>query len=329
MGSSSSTVIEPDDQREECREGSGDETTDRRKLGDGLKITEGDRSPATPRIPSDPPPGAGGEPKCHCPRAKPCPALPYIVTKKPRFANRLDIPRITEILLAALPQDPFYIYLWQLREDFPNDHRFYWEHRMYDDLFNPRYVFLVVELDSQRADKTCEWVKVRGSPIISFAIWDRKGNSEGALKWEEGRLKECHENRALSVVNNVCFRRDFPNPRRDAHPKRYAACTASLEQTDKDFSASLSPDRLQMELVCTYPCYQRRGAASQLVQWGLERAHEEKLKFASAAASICGERLYQKNGFGYLKGHKRRVIKVDDEDDETNYALMVWQNPKG
>jgi hypothetical protein len=62
---------------------------------------------------------------------------------------------------------------------------------MYSDLFNPRYVFLVLELESQRADTTSNWVKVKGTPIISFAIWERKGDSEGALKWERERTEEC------------------------------------------------------------------------------------------------------------------------------------------
>ncbi|KAI9765910.1 MAG: hypothetical protein M1840_007051 [Geoglossum simile] len=298
----------------------------RRNTSDALKIMAADRSAPNPRTTSEP--GDVGMPRCFCPHAKPCPALPHISTKQPRFANRLDIPRITEILLAALLQDPFYIYLWKHREDFPNDHRFYWEHRMFGDLFNPRYVFLVLELESQRADTTGSWVEAKGSPIISFAIWERKGNSEGALKWESERKEECGVNHSLSVINDVHLKHDFPGLRRDTTPERFNACKASLQQTDDDFSAILSPDRLQMELICTYPCYQRRGAASQLVQWGLQRAIEDELRFVTAAASFCGKGLYQKNGFRYLEGHQRRVVKVENEDDETDYALMVWRNSK-
>jgi hypothetical protein len=85
-----------------------------------------------------------------------------------------------------------------------------------------------------------------------------------------------------------------------------------------------------MELICTYPCYQRRGAASQLVQWGLKRAIKDELKFVTAAASFCGEQLYQskENGFCYLEGHERRVVKAENDDEETEYAQMVWRNPK-
>jgi hypothetical protein len=109
---------------------------------------------------------------------------------KPRTATKRDVPRITEILLAALPQDPFYLYLWQEREKFPNDHIYFWEHRMYCDLYNPRYVVLVLELESQREDETGEWTAAKGTPIISFAIWERKGDSTKALEWVEERRVE-------------------------------------------------------------------------------------------------------------------------------------------
>jgi hypothetical protein len=107
---------------------------------------------------------------------------------EPRVADKRDVPRITEVLLAALPQDPFYQYLWQHRKAYPNDHKFYWEHRMQCDIFNPRYAFMVLELKSQRADKTCEWVSAQGTPIISFAIFERIGDSNKALEWEYKRM---------------------------------------------------------------------------------------------------------------------------------------------
>ncbi|KAI9869034.1 MAG: hypothetical protein M1813_002857 [Trichoglossum hirsutum] len=83
------------------------------------------------------------------------------------------------------------------------------------------------------------------------------------------------------------------------------ACTASLQHANTIFD-DISQDRLQMELVCTDPDFQRHGAASKLVQWGMNRAIAEKVNIISVAASSCGQILYQKHKFSVIR---RNVIQ--------------------
>ncbi|KAH0553341.1 hypothetical protein GP486_006569 [Trichoglossum hirsutum] len=184
----------------------------------------------------------------------------------------------------------------------------------------------VLELESQRADEVSDWIKAKGTPIISFAIWERKGDTSKALDWERERREGPDKaNCAKSVLDKERLELDFPGGRRDAPFGRKEACEKSLEEADRDFSTFLSSDRLQMELVCTYPCFQRRGAASTLVQWGVRKAIQEEVKFITAAASPCGLGLYKKNGFRYLKERKSR--KVEHEGEATVYKLVVKKIP--
>jgi hypothetical protein len=104
---------------------------------------------------------------------------------------------------------------------------------------------------------------------------------------------------AISVLIAELLRQGFPSGRRDVSTARQEACTASLRRADEIFDG-ISRDRLQMELVCTGPDFQRYGAASKLVRWGMNKAITEEAKIISVAASPCGQILYQKHKFNVL-----------------------------
>ncbi|KAI9778686.1 MAG: hypothetical protein M1839_007917 [Geoglossum umbratile] len=238
-----------------------------------------------------------------------------IKLNEPRIANQRDVPRITEILLAALPGDPFYLYLWQHREKFPDDHHFYWLDRMFRDLFNPRYQVLVLELANGAGGRAGK------SQTISFAIWERKGYSDSAIKWESERRAQTAANHAISVLSTEQLLREFPSGRRDVSAARQKACTASLQLADESFD-DISRDRLQLELICTDPDFQHHGAASKLVQWGLNKAITEEAKIVSVAASLHGQPLYKKLEFSVIE---RKTIQVEGEKETTEYAMMTWR----
>ncbi|KAI9779309.1 MAG: hypothetical protein M1839_007417 [Geoglossum umbratile] len=232
--------------------------------------------------------------------------------KEPRNANQLDVPRITEILLAALASDPFYSYLWQRRREFPDDHHFYWSNRIYGDLFNPRYKVLVLEL----ADGAGE--RVGKSQTIAFAIWERKGHSDSAIKWERERRVQTAANHAISVLSAEQLLREFPGSRRDVSTARQEACSASLLRADETFD-NISRDRLQLEFLCTDPDFQRRGAGLKLVQWGVDKAITEEAKVISVTASLQGQTLYREHKF-IIVG--RETIQVEGEE-VINYTIMI------
>ncbi|KAI9773384.1 MAG: hypothetical protein M1840_007599 [Geoglossum simile] len=229
--------------------------------------------------------------------------------KEPRIAIKQDIPRITEILLAALLQDDYFLYLHQHREKFPDDQQEYWCVWVYRALFNPRYQVLVLEL----ADETGE--RVGKSQTISFAIWERKGSSDSAIKWESERRGQIAIDDIISPIIT-----EWSGSRRDVSTARQEACIASLQYTDDTFDV-ISQDRLQIELICTDPNFQRCGAASKLVQWGKDKATMERAKAVSVAASSLGQILYRKHSFSIIKWHS---IQVKGEEEMTNFAMMIY-----
>jgi hypothetical protein len=90
-----------------------------------------------------------------------------------RPATIVDLPRLLEIVLRALPDDPFYRYLWAYRHDFPNDHQGYWLQRLQADIFNPSYSVVVIESTGG------------GRLPIAFGIWERRGGD-----WRAGQRRQ-------------------------------------------------------------------------------------------------------------------------------------------
>jgi hypothetical protein len=97
-----------------------------------------------------------------------------------RLANAEDTPHLLEIVLDALPDDPFYCYLWADRHKFPNDHQDYWLRRLQADVFNPSYSFVVAESVGRRE-------------LMAFGIWERRGNDEEAnsTRTQNGDVEAC------------------------------------------------------------------------------------------------------------------------------------------
>ncbi|KAI9765909.1 MAG: hypothetical protein M1840_007050 [Geoglossum simile] len=222
-----------------------------------------------------------------------------------RDATVVDLPRILDIVLSALPGDPFYCYLWANREEFPNDHRGYWLQRLQADIFNPSYSFVVAELGGERVGP------------IAFGIWERKGN-DGMAGLRRGRREggEAWNFYRTSFQNLLSTR-----PRPDAPPARLSACDATLSAVTQQFDVGW-PSRFQLELICTHRDYQRRGAGSTILQWGLHEAGRDGVP-ATVAASPMGEKLYVKYGFEYIR---EWVVRAEDDDEEVRFQTMVYRS---
>ncbi|KAI9857898.1 MAG: hypothetical protein M1813_008013 [Trichoglossum hirsutum] len=224
-----------------------------------------------------------------------------------RYATILDLPRLLEILLDALPDDPFYNYLWKYRDDYPNDHKGYWLQRLQADIYNPSYSFMVMEVTAEDRN-----------PVAAFGIWERRGEDTGAherrSRGEEGWRGVAWEFHRRSLKELVSG-----SPRRDAPPDRLAECTGVLADVTAHFDASY-PSRFQLELICTHREYQRHGFGSAIVSWGLGEAARDGVP-VSVAASPLGERLYQKMGF---KWDREWVVGVPGEEEEVSFRTWVW-----
>ncbi|PVH98878.1 hypothetical protein DM02DRAFT_680836 [Periconia macrospinosa] len=65
-----------------------------------------------------------------------------------RPAELRDLPRITAVCLAGLPDDPTFDFLWNHRHEYPDDCYFFWLQSFKADLYNPRKTFLVATEES-------------------------------------------------------------------------------------------------------------------------------------------------------------------------------------
>jgi hypothetical protein len=93
---------------------------------------------------------------------------------KIRQAELRDLPRITTVALASLPDDPTFEFMYRYRRQYPDDNYFYWLQVFKTYLYDPKLTFLVAEevasLDNKREDRG-EAV----ATIFAFALWERNG----------------------------------------------------------------------------------------------------------------------------------------------------------
>ena len=167
---------------------------------------------------------------------------------------------MTEILLVAMLEDPFLECLCKIRIEHPLDHHLYWKDRICCSLSNPHHRVLVL------ADGTAK--RLRESDIISFAIWDSKVRSQSAITHKEAANRPSYRTRTCQSAHRCqpCYitkqhRQKSLNRRRNVSETREEACAASLRNADETFN-SISPDRLQLELICTDPKFHKNRAVS-------------------------------------------------------------------
>ncbi|KAI9763371.1 MAG: hypothetical protein M1840_000563 [Geoglossum simile] len=230
-----------------------------------------------------------------------------------RLATIIDLPRLLEIALDALPEDPFYCYLWAYRDEYLYDHQGYWLQRLQADIYNPAYTFLVVEMTEERG----------GRIPVAFGIWERRGADRGANERREMRKErdgswgtEAWNFHRLSLQNLLSA-----YPRRDAPPARLDACNSTLAAMTQYFDENM-PSRFNLELICTHRKYRRRGAGLMIVCWGLTEAARDRVP-ASVAASPLGEKLYLKCGF---EVYGSWVVRAEEDDGrEVRFQTMIWR----
>lgn len=80
------------------------------------------------------------------------------------------------------------------------------------------------------------------------------------------------------------------------------------------------PDHWELELLGVHPDFQRKGIGAKLLQYGFDRAREDKVPLI-LFATLRGEKLYLKLGF-------REVNRVTvDEEHDLKWAAMIWYPP--
>ena len=98
-----------------------------------------------------------------------------------RRATTRDLPRLTQITVTSLVDDPTFDYLYPKRHDFPEDNYYFWQLQLKKWLYDPKKEFLVVVLGAQDPIPPEERPPIPDT-VISFVVWERLGHSATAKR---------------------------------------------------------------------------------------------------------------------------------------------------
>ncbi|KAJ8110868.1 hypothetical protein ONZ43_g5761 [Nemania bipapillata] len=217
-----------------------------------------------------------------------------------RVATPIDVPRIVNIVIAAMPHNAHWNYRFPYRREFPEDH-FNYTKELYELFTDPEHGDWLVhvielspqeqaELDNRRHenDSQFDMSTYNAAPLITaIAVWDVSYKN----KRTHGPSYQPFSPPAYLSEHGGSSRRDA-NP---VHQREFAQNGVRA----KELLASYGDDQLRLQILATHPDHWRRGYATMLCEWGLQTASEEGLVL-SLSASEVGKGLYEHLGFKNL-----------------------------
>lgn len=209
-----------------------------------------------------------------------------------RPATEADIPRIIQIQFSAFTGDPYQEALFP-----PSD----------DD----RQLAVDRTVKSWNADPTARWMVVLNSnntegDLLGFALWNIHKHFRPESEWKKEPEVDWCEGRQKEIACN------------------FLAMNARLRQKMWE-----GRPHVLLNLLCIHQDFQRKGAGTALMQWGMDVASNLRLAI-HIEASAAGYELYRKLGFKQVDvaivrkeewdgDHDRRYIAmVKEPDDETS-----------
>ena len=78
-----------------------------------------------------------------------------------------------------------------------------------------------------------------------------------------------------------------------------------------------------LTIICTHPDYQRQGAATAMVRWGIQRAEELGIPLY-LDASPAGRPVYERLGFHYLQDLVFETDKWGGQKDYVLACMIRW-----
>jgi len=205
-----------------------------------------------------------------------------------RNATAGDLDALVDIDIAAFRHNPARDYLFPYRYQYPEDY----QHCTKED-----FEIALNYNGGENGSFTVKVVTLSSSNMpIALAVWDR-------------RIKTLQE-RVLPPCN---YRRDG-NP---IHISEWFRTTAGAKK--QDFDEVFGNAQIYLLLLATHPDYQRRGAASMLVQWGVDVAKKEDLE-VTVMADPSAEGFYDHMGFEHVK-----VVDIQVEGEEEKVSVVVMQ----
>lgn len=112
---------------------------------------------------------------------------------------------------------------------------------------------------------------------------------------------------------------------RDWNPRHVEAFRRAVRAAlGEKFDSRYGEKQVHLQILGTHPYYQRRGAASALLRYGIQQAREEKLPI-TLLASPMGQPLYASFGF---EDRGKVVVQVDGEEDKVTLDAMALEVAK-
>lgn len=220
------------------------------------------------------------------------------ITIRPIEDTEADLDAIVNIAITAFPFDEQWVYRYPYRKDYPEDHQ------MYTRLYYAEY--LKTTFAKQNTIMVAEAPDLEDPSrrkVIAMSIWDNPGNKPGNPDIPAVRPPNNHPER------------------RDCNPARLKAYSESTMGARKRFFVDRFGQRqFSLRQMATLPDYWRRGAASTLLKWGMDRARKEGVAVNMFAGNM-GAGLYVKFGFKELaKVH----VQVEGEVEDLFMLAMAW-----
>lgn len=205
-----------------------------------------------------------------------------------------DLDAMTDLALAAMPDDPIFPYRYRYAKSYPEEHRKYTRMRYSEYLANQQaglYEIILAEIDNNG--------EVSTPTIAAMTIWLLPGT--------------------LSIGPESAARE--PSQRLDCDPARVKAFRQKLGDCNIRWFDEVYGDKQQLRLTIlgTHPDYRQRALATKLVQWGIAKSEEERTPI-TLFASPMGKKLYNKLGFKEIGSEK---IQVPGDEAFVNLLGMV------
>ncbi|KAJ4137167.1 hypothetical protein NW768_002748 [Fusarium equiseti] len=228
-----------------------------------------------------------------------------------RDAHYSELPEVARVMSRAFWKDELFgDLIHPHREQYPEDVDLYWLRRARVVFWDYRWRLIVAVSKDQSGKES----------IVGIAQWERLGN--GGKKLECSTLDPRNLLKPLSSLAMTVHARVYPN--RAADPAQEDAVERAYPCFDSIWSGKRA-ESWYLAALAVRPGFHGRGVGRKLVQWGMEKAQEEKV-CASLAAVDGTEEFYMKCGFaeqfGSAKSGEGNPLR------DVPGALMFWYWPR-
>ncbi|EPS46001.1 hypothetical protein H072_17 [Dactylellina haptotyla CBS 200.50] len=238
-----------------------------------------------------------------------------------RFATIRDIPAIATICCENLASDEVFAYIYPYRDDFPDDHSFYWQERIRSDIFDPSVAVIVAEMAPEASISEPNEAGNIPTRVVSFATWKLTGPCKHGLQkmswkmWAYSTIFRITAEIQSSLTHELC------GLRRDAHQERRAEFWKFGDMLDsKYYGEKKFKCSYHLALLATAEPYQRRGAATALINWAVKNAEMDGA-MVGTEPNLLAEKFYLNRGFSRVGEH----FLVSEGDPSVKLKVPVLQ----